>query len=54
MFPLSYVPWLWFKVMDPRLLALPQVHGDLDRVNIDPRERARIYARYGQRQAMRT
>jgi alkane 1-monooxygenase len=48
MFPLSYVPPLWFKVMDRRLLALPQVHGDLERVNVDPRRRAELYARYGQ------
>ena len=27
MFPLAYVPWLWFKVMDPRLLALPHMPG---------------------------
>jgi alkane 1-monooxygenase len=47
MFPLSYVPPLWFKVMDPRLLALPQVQGDLHRVNIDPRSRAALFARYG-------
>jgi len=44
---LAYVPWLWFRVMDPRLLALPHVAGDLDRINIDPRRRARIEARYG-------
>jgi alkane 1-monooxygenase len=37
MFPLACVPPLWFRVMDPRLLALPQVRGDLDRVNRDPR-----------------
>ncbi len=48
MFPLSYVPALWFKAMDPRLLALPHVQGDLDRVNVDPGKRAEIYARYGQ------
>ena len=54
MFPLSYVPWLWFKVMDPRLLALPQVQGDLDRVNVDPRQRERIYARYGQSDKLRS
>ena len=47
MFPLSYVPPLWFRVMDPRLLALPHVRGDLDKVNIDPRKRDRILARYG-------
>ena len=39
MFPLSYLPWAWFKVMDPRLMALPQVRGDLSRVNVCPRAR---------------
>jgi alkane 1-monooxygenase len=48
MFPLSYVPALWFRVMDPRLLALPQVQGDLHRVNVDPRRLAALSARYGQ------
>ena len=46
MFPLAYVPALWFKVMDPRLLALPHVNGDLDRVNVDPIRRRAIYARH--------
>jgi hypothetical protein len=27
MFPLAYVPSLWFKVMDPRLLALPHIRS---------------------------
>lgn len=48
MFPLAYVPPLWFRVMDPRLLALPHVRGDLGKVNIDPRKRGQILARYGQ------
>ena len=47
MFPLAYVPALWFRVMDKRLLALPTVRGDLRRVNICPRRRAAIEARYG-------
>ena len=47
MFPLSYVPPLWFRVMDKRLLALPQVRGDLRRVNLDPARRAALWARYG-------
>lgn len=47
MFPLAYVPPLWFRVMDPRLLALPQVQGDLSRVNVCPRRRAALQARYG-------
>ena len=40
MFPLAYVPPLWFRVMDARLLALPFVQGDLSKVNLDPRRRA--------------
>jgi alkane 1-monooxygenase len=35
MFLLSYVPPLWRKVMDPRVLEL--AGGDLRRVNVDPR-----------------
>jgi alkane 1-monooxygenase len=45
---LAYVPALWFKVMDKRLLALPYVDGDLDKVNIDPAARAAIFLKYGQ------
>lgn len=47
MFPLAYIPPLWFRVMDSRLLALPHVQGDLARVNIDPRKRELINRRYG-------
>jgi alkane 1-monooxygenase len=45
MFPLAYVPALWFRVMDPRLLALPHVNGDLDRVNVDAMRRVAIHSR---------
>lgn len=38
MFPLAYVPWLWFRVMDRRLVEA--VGGDPERVNFDPRRRA--------------
>lgn len=48
MFVLSYFPALWFKIMDPRLMALPHVQGNLDCVNVDPTKRKAIYARYGQ------
>jgi len=44
---LAYVPWLWFRVMDKRLLALPHIQGDLDNVNIDPDARAAIFLKYG-------
>jgi alkane 1-monooxygenase len=46
MFPLAYVPPLWFKIMDARLLALPHIQGDLSKVNIDPSQREKIVARY--------
>lgn len=48
MYMLAYIPPLWFKVMDKRLLALPHVQGDLDKINIDPDARAAIFLRYGQ------
>ena len=45
---LAYVPPLWYRVMDKRLLALPHINGDLSKVNIDPDKQDRIFARYGQ------
>ena len=33
MYLLAYLPPLWFKVMDPRLLALPHINGNLDNIN---------------------
>ncbi len=47
-FVLALFPQLWFRVMDRRLLALPHIRGDLDKVNIDPDARAAILLRYGQ------
>jgi len=46
-FLLAYTPFLWFKVMDKRLLDLPHVQGDLNKVNIDPDSRAAIFLKYG-------
>lgn len=43
---LAYVPWLWYRVMDKRLLALPHVNGDLSKVNIEPDRRSAIMTRY--------
>jgi alkane 1-monooxygenase len=45
MFLLAYVPSLWFKVMDPRLLEL--VGTDLERINFNPQRRDALIARYG-------
>jgi alkane 1-monooxygenase len=46
---LAYVPWLWFRVMDPRLLALPHIDGDLSRINIDPDKRDAIHRQYAKK-----
>jgi alkane 1-monooxygenase len=44
---IAWIPWLWFRIMDRRLLALPHVDGDLTRINVDPSRRRRIEAAYG-------
>ena len=44
---LAYVPWLWFKVMDKRLMSLPHIDGDLDQVNIDPDARSALFLQWG-------
>jgi alkane 1-monooxygenase len=46
MYLLAYVPWLWFFVMDKRLMGIPHINGDLNRVNIDPANEARIRAHW--------
>ena len=33
MYMIAYVPSLWFKVMDQRLLEVPHINGDLSKVN---------------------
>ncbi|CAE7149037.1 alkB1 [Symbiodinium necroappetens] len=47
MYLLAYVPSLWFKYMDAKLLALPHVQGDLNKINIDPGARNEILHKYG-------
>ncbi len=47
MYLAAYVPWIWYQVMDKRVLALPHINGDLSKVNIDPDKRDAIYARFG-------
>jgi len=51
MYVVAYFPWLWFGIMDKRLLALPHIQGDLSKVNIDPDRYSEIYNRYGQSRA---
>jgi alkane 1-monooxygenase len=44
MIVLAYAPGWFFRVMDPRLMAVNG--GDLARINVDPGARARLAARY--------
>ena len=46
-FGLAMFPSLWFKVMDAKLLEW--CGGDLSKVNIDPKHRDALYAKYGNR-----
>ena len=49
MYLLAYIPPLWFRVMDRRLMELPGVGGDLNNVNIEPTARAHLAQRWGNR-----
>jgi alkane 1-monooxygenase len=44
MFALSYLPWAWRRVMDPRVLAWAR--GDLSKINVDPALSATQRAHY--------
>ena len=44
MFPVAYVPWLWFKVMDKRLIDV--VDGDLSKINMLPEKREALMRKY--------
>lgn len=37
MYMLAYIPPLWFKIMDKKLLELPHINGDLSKVNVQPK-----------------
>lgn len=43
---LAYVPWLWFRIMDPKVMAHYQ--GDLSRANVFEPARRRLTARWEQ------
>lgn len=49
-FLLAYVPPLWFRVMNPRLLAV--VKGDVSRISFEPAKRARLMRQYGLRESV--
>jgi len=45
MFPIAYLPPLWYRIMDPRLLAVTE--RDPKRINFQPSARARLIRRHG-------
>jgi len=47
MYLLAYIPPLWFRVMDRRLMELPHVAGNLNNVNIEPTAKANLARRWG-------
>ena len=47
MYALAYIPPLWYKVMDKRVMAVPHINGDLSKVNVDPKSEARLRAKWG-------
>ncbi|MBK6909033.1 MAG: alkane 1-monooxygenase [Rhodocyclaceae bacterium] len=46
MFLLALFPPLWYRVMDRRLLALPHIRSDFNKINVLPARRAELVARY--------
>jgi alkane 1-monooxygenase len=44
-FGLASIPWLWFKVMDRKVMEW--AGGDITKVNVDPKRKAALYRRYG-------
>ena len=44
MFLLAYIPPLWFRVMDPRVVKA--VHGDVERINFLPSQRQALMKRF--------
>lgn len=51
MYYIAYIPWLWYRVMDKRLLAIPHINGDLSKVNLDPKHAEQLKAKYSNFQA---
>lgn len=44
-FAMAAIPPLWFKVMNPKVMEWAD--GDITKVNIDPKHKTRLYAKYG-------
>ena len=46
MYFVAYIPALWYRVMDERLLAIPHISGDFSKVNLDPKNAQRLKMKY--------
>lgn len=46
MYLVAYIPWLWYRVMDKRVLAVPHINGDMSKVNIDPNAAEELLEKY--------
>ncbi len=44
MYAVAYLPWLWFKIMDKRLLAV--TGGELNKINMLAQKRQQLIAKY--------
>lgn len=44
-FAMAAIPSIWFKVMDPKVMDWAD--GDITKVNIDPKNKDRLYKKYG-------
>ena len=47
MYMIAYIPALWFRIMDPILMAIPHINGDLSKVNLDPKRAEEYRAKWG-------
>ena len=45
---IAYIPWLWFYVMDKRLLGLTHIQGDMTKINIHPKKKEFLMNKYRQ------
>ncbi len=46
---LAYVPWLWYKIMDPKLVNLKHIQGDFSKINCLPSKREALEKKYAKR-----
>jgi len=44
MYPIAYIPWLWFKIMNKRLVEVTE--ADITKINILPKKREQLIAKY--------